>query len=903
MEFAGMSLVGKKFKKFNDPDAYYREKESDSNVHTQQRRPSLNPLDMCMFTLAPSARFHYEQRLGHLCIPEEHLLAPLAISLYKQKKLHDLIDPDLRKNMDPLSLEVFSKIAYDCLKDQRSDRPDIDHILIRLRQALDLQSKHENPGILNQHSQAAGEVEGTSTNRLEWKNLEHLKISSHDIGVATDNFSQTQCIGEGGYGKVYKAELEHFDGKNSLEIDGNNKCDLPKIRSTVAIKCLFKRNDTQAEEGFSAEIHTLTSCKHPNIVSLLGFCDEEGSDLILVYEYVSNGSLDDHLRSYDKMNSLKWEQRLQICLDIAQGLNYLHTEQSIIHRDIKSGNILLDDNLVAKIADFGLSKISPLSQQASYLETNVAGTNVYLDPEYEKTCKLKKASDIYSLGVVFFEVLSGSLAYAQAYTNKNDKGLAPFVRQHFQKGTQKDMLDSKIMEEFDENIFTLSKGPNQDSLETFLDIAYRCLAETHKKRPKIGIVVEKLKNALQLQKNQKDNLQISLEDIKLSTNDFSNNNRIGRGGFGRVYRGEVTSIDGRQTNIAAKRLDTAGGQGETEFLTELEILLEYKHRNVIGLVGYCNQPGEKIIVYEYASKGSLDWHLGNKDLTWRKRLEICIDIACGLDFLHGGGATQEVVMHRDIKSPNILLGEDWKAKISDFGLSSITSVNEDVIDNACGTKGYCDPQYLADGVFKKASDIYSFGVLLFEILCGRLMFEDINGQIKILIDTFKRHYRKGKLDDMVFKYIKEQIAPESLTAFQKLANECVDDLRQNRPTTGDVLLRLEEALKLQDDYEIWSPKLPHDYEEIFKMSKESENYLSKKKKDLHDMLSEGILLQKGKVLFSLDDNGDRNEMISARKLLYKHRRSHKWPSGIVPKSRCVRVCVCLFYARSNIYHC
>lgn len=309
------------------------------------------------------------------------------------------------------------------------------------------------------------------------------------------------------------------------------------------------------------------------------------------------------------------------------------------------------------------------------------------------------------------------------------------------------------------------------------------------------------------QKNQKDNLQISLEDIKLSTNDFSNNNRIGRGGFGRVYRGEVTSIDGRQTNIAAKRLDTAGGQGETEFLTELEILLEYKHRNVIGLVGYCNQPGEKIIVYEYASKGSLDWHLGNKDLTWRKRLEICIDIACGLDFLHGGGATQEVLMHRDIKSPNILLGEDWKAKISDFGLSSITSVNEDVIDNACGTKGYCDPQYLADGVFKKASDIYSFGVLLFEILCGRLMFEDINGQIKILIDTFKRHYRKGKLDDMVFMYIKEQIAPESLTAFQKLANECVDDLRQNRPTTGDVLLRLEEALKLQVSFHILIRKM------------------------------------------------------------------------------------------------
>ncbi|CAH1434723.1 unnamed protein product [Lactuca virosa] len=95
------------------------------------------------------------------------------------------------------------------------------------------------------------------------------------------------------------------------------------------------------------------------------------------------------------------------------------------------------------------------------------------------------------------------------------------------------MLDPKIKEEFDENIFTLSKGPNQDSLETFLDLAYQCLAESQAQRPNIGIVVEKIKNALQLQKNHKDNLQISLEDIKLATNDFSNNNHIGRGGFGR----------------------------------------------------------------------------------------------------------------------------------------------------------------------------------------------------------------------------------------------------------------------------------------------------------------------------------------------------------------------------------
>ncbi|KAL4582456.1 hypothetical protein LXL04_007006 [Taraxacum kok-saghyz] len=375
-----------------------------------------------------------------------------------------------------------------------------------------------------------------------------------------------------------------------------------------------------------------------------------------------------------------------------------------------------------------------------------------------------------------------------------------------------------------------------------------------------------------------EHLQISLEDIKEATNNFSIKNCIRGGGFGNIYIGEAIRADGSLITFAAKRLDSSYGEGETEFLTELEILLEYKHKNVIGLIGYCRQAHEKIIVYEYAPKGSLARHLANKDLTWRMRLEICIDIARGLEFLHGGGVTQEAMMHRDIKSSNILLGDDWKAKISDFGLSVIVSDSGDVIDKVCGTQGYCDPQYLQEGVFTKASDIYSFGVLLFEILCGILMFKITNGRIKILIDKFKRYYIKGKLDDMIFEGIKEQIVPQSLSAFQELANECVDDLRHKRPTTGEVLLRLEHSLHLQEDYGIWLPKLPSNYEEIFKMSSISETYFTKTKKDLHSMLSRGILLQKDQVLFSLGDNGETNEMISAQKFLYKHRQSRKWQS-------------------------
>ncbi|XP_023772789.1 probable serine/threonine-protein kinase PBL1 [Lactuca sativa] len=191
--------------------------------------------------------------------------------------------------------------------------------------------------------------------------------------------------------------------------------------------------------------------------------------------------------------------------------------------------------------------------------------------------------------------------------------------------------------------------------------------------------------------------------------------------------------------------------------------------------------GESIIVYEYASRGSLDRYLPDNGLSWIKRLEICIDIASGLDVLHGGGVTQEVaVIHRDIKSSNILLDDNWKAKITDFGMSFISPMNKDmdfvIENNTYGTLGYCDPLYLEIGFLTKESDIYSFGVVLFEILCGRLVHEYKNGDPgQSLADLIRVHYKMGK---MVFESIKQQIVPKSLSTFQMIAYQCLHDERE-----------------------------------------------------------------------------------------------------------------------------
>jgi serine/threonine protein kinase len=337
---------------------------------------------------------------------------------------------------------------------------------------------------------------------LQGKSLEHLKIGLTDIKLATENFAEKYCIGSGVYGNVYKAQLEHFDSSNWSSIEGVNKCDLPKRRSTVAIKHIF---NPEGKQGFVTEIETLSSCKHDNIISLLGFCDEGPDHMILIYEFASRGSLESYIESDDKTANLTWVQRIKICLNIAHGLKYIHSDtdqdkQKIIHRDIKSANILLGENWEAKIADFGLSKIHPADQEASTLNAStIAGTPMYLDPEYKKYGRLNKKSDIYSFGVVLFEILTGRLAYDPIYTNVNKEGIAPIARLLFENGTLIKIVDHKIKEEADGHVFSPRKGPNKDSLDIFSKIAYRCLVETQAQRPTIEDVIHELRRALQAQ--------------------------------------------------------------------------------------------------------------------------------------------------------------------------------------------------------------------------------------------------------------------------------------------------------------------------------------------------------------------------------------------------------------------
>ncbi|GJU15207.1 kinase-like domain, phloem protein 2-like protein [Tanacetum coccineum] len=374
----------------------------------------------------------------------------------------------------------------------------------------------------------------------------------------------------------------------------------------------------------------------------------------------------------------------------------------------------------------------------------------------------------------------------------------------------------------------------------------------------------------------KDSLKLSLEYIKLATQSFSQDYIIGHGEFGNVYKGHTHG----HNIIAAKRLDTKSAQGEAEFMTELKILMEYKHENVIGLLGYSDEEDEKIIVYEYAARRSLDRYLSDNSLTWVMRLRICIDIAIGLEFLHGTVSSPEMVIHRDISSSNILLFDDWKAKITDFGLSLVCPTNQDVvIDNVTGTIGYRDPLYSKTSLLTKESDIFSLGAVLFDILCGKLSSEKLDNEYLYLPFLAKQHYYVGKLDELVFEGIKEQIVPQSYITFTRIALQCLHHRRERRPTASEVIIQLMEALKIQEDHELWEPKLPKDYKEIIQMSKCPEIYSTKMKEELYNTFSEGILLQQDKVqLLSFDGNGERNKMVSAAMFSYLNSCPHEWKS-------------------------
>ncbi|XP_019185255.1 PREDICTED: receptor-like protein kinase FERONIA [Ipomoea nil] len=675
------------------------------------------------------------------------------------------------------------------------------------------------------------------------------QFSLEEIQLSTNNFSPKFLIGSGGYGKVYKGI-----------IDGG--------ATTVAIKRL-KEESRQGENEFWTEIKMLSKVRNEHLVSLIGFCNE-GTERVLVYEYMPRGTVADHLHKIDRKGNgnppLSWERRLKISIGAARGLHFLHTSQhKVIHRDVKSSNILLDESWVAKISDFGLSKMGPGNESFTHVSTDVKGTFGYLDPEYFLTHRLTTKSDVYAFGVVLLEVLTGRPALDKRLVEQGHN-LATWAIDYMRKGDVHDIVDD-----------SLAGQVSQTCLKVFAEIAERCLGRQPHERPDMADVLTKLELVLALQQKEAQNEGMSID--RLGT--LSEENMVAPKGKGKdILMGRVEKKDRNSKRKSVRWRDLflvrpksppktktpetlpsqlevsttkhegprifsvneilkatnnfnqssiiGSGKGYDVFLglhggksivvirraiitvlsDRLDQELQFRHShlplpsyadNVVSLIGYCTIDQHMINVYDHMANGSLRDHLRKPDvdtLPWKQRLKICIDAARGLYYLQQ--ILKLSILHHTFNSTNILLDENWVAKVSDLGWSRSkddSSWCRKEVYSLDLHGGYMDSLDLYHIRTEVKDYAYAFGLLLIEVLCANnklILQMDKDLESAACWFTTQGRWRHSRFID---PSLVGKISPDCLQIFIDIASTC---LRNLKPSLREIVTRLEAALKLQE---------------------------------------------------------------------------------------------------------
>ncbi|CAD6264591.1 unnamed protein product [Miscanthus lutarioriparius] len=444
---------------------------------------------------------------------------------------------------------------------------------------------------------------------------ERMIITLEELEKATNNFDRSRVIGGGGHGIVFKGIID-------LHV--------------VAIKKSKIIVQREINESIN-EVVVLSQVNHRNVMKLLGCCLEAEVPL-LVYEFISNGTLCHHLH-VEASISIPWDHRIRIALEVARALSYLHSAISIpiFHRDIKSSNILLDDNLTAKVSDFGASRHIPIDKIGVTIA--VQGTIGYLDPMYYYTGRLTDKSDVFSFGVLLIELLTRKKPYV--YRSIDDDGLVSHFVSLLAEGNLVEIMDPQVIKEEDGDMHKVAT------------VAAMCTKLNSEDRPTMrevemileNLIVKKKYNGtkprnhgLLLQQLVSHNgdigerMTITLRDLEKATNNFDKARVIGGGGHGVVFKG---IIDLKVMAIKKSRITVE--REINEFINEVAILSQVNHRNVVKLLGCCLETKVPLLVYEFISNGTLYQHLyveGPMSLPWVDRIRIALEVSRALSYLH-----------------------------------------------------------------------------------------------------------------------------------------------------------------------------------------------------------------------------------------------------------------------------
>ncbi|XP_048621607.1 leucine-rich repeat receptor-like serine/threonine-protein kinase At2g14510 [Brassica napus] len=291
------------------------------------------------------------------------------------------------------------------------------------------------------------------------------------------------------------------------------------------------------------------------------------------------------------------------------------------------------------------------------------------------------------------------------------------------------------------------------------------------------------------------NRRFTYSEVKEMTNNFQV--VLGKGGFGVVCHGYLNN-----EHVAVKILSQSSTQGYNEFKTEVELLLRVHHVNLVSLIGYCDEGNDLALIYEYMGNGNLKERLSGKRrgsiLNWSNRLKIAIESALGIEYLHIG--CKPPMVHRDVKSTNILLGETFEAKLADFGLSRsfLVGSNTHVSTNVAGTIGYLDPEYYQKNWLTEESDVYSFGIVLLEIITGQPVIEQ-SREKPYIVEWAKSMLANGDIDSIMDPNLHRGYDKSSSWKALELAMSCINPSSTERPNMTRVAHELNECLEIYEN--------------------------------------------------------------------------------------------------------